>query len=129
VERRLNVERERACDETVMACGMKPQIYAAGILKVCQFHLWDQAPGVSAMTGADLKGRLELILDEPPPAGLRYVPWLLVASLAIFMALVPIAGGYCQQCGSSGQSLSESAPAFRCKTPATCPQAAPRGNQ
>jgi beta-lactamase regulating signal transducer with metallopeptidase domain len=129
LERRLNVERERACDETVMASGTKPQIYAAGILKVCQFHLFDAAAGVSGISGADLKGRLELILDEPATAGLLYVPWLLLASLAIFMTLVPIAGGYCEQCGSNGQGSSDLHPAFRCKSPATCPQVTPRGIQ
>jgi beta-lactamase regulating signal transducer with metallopeptidase domain len=134
LERRLNVERERACDETVMACGMEPEIYAAGILKVCQFQLFDAAPGVrapgmSSMTGADLRTRLERILDAPAPASLRYVPWLLMAGLTIFMTLVPIAGGYCEQCGSNGQSSSEPATGFRCKTPTTCAQGAPRGVQ
>jgi bla regulator protein BlaR1 len=127
VERRLNVERERACDETVMACGMKPETYAAGILKVCRFQVFDAAPGLSGMTGGDLKARLELILDHPTPRRLLYVPWLLVAGLTIFMTLVPIAGGYCEQCGSNGQASSDSATVFRCKTPATCPQAASRG--
>jgi len=130
VERRLNVERERACDETVIGCGMQPQIYAAGILKVCKFHLFETAAGVSGISGADLPGRLRSILDERPQARLLYVPWLLLAGLAIFMTLVPIAGGYCQQCGSSGQgSPSNSRPVFRCKTAAACPQATPRGMQ
>ena len=30
---RLNTERERACDEAVLADGNDPQMYAAGILK------------------------------------------------------------------------------------------------
>jgi beta-lactamase regulating signal transducer with metallopeptidase domain len=119
VERRLLVERERACDETVMSCGVKAQAYAAGILKVCQFQIFDPAPGVSAMTGADLKGRLELILDKPKAAGPLYVPWLLVASLTVFMTLVPVAGGYCEQCAY--------APTVRCKTPATCLQNVQKG--
>jgi bla regulator protein blaR1 len=117
MERRLIVEREWACDETVMACGVAANAYAAGILKVCQFQIFAAnaaAPGVSAMTGADLKRRLELILDQPVRAGRLYVPWLLVAGLTIFMTLVPVAGGYCEQCASG--------PAVRCKTPVTCLQ-------
>jgi bla regulator protein blaR1 len=131
VERRLNVERERACDETVVACGTTPDIYASGILKVCRFHLFEAAPGVSGMLGADLKSRLQLILDGPAPAlRLLYVPWLLVAGLGIFMTLVPIAGGYCEQCASIGPGSSEMAPAFRCKAPAAaCPQTVARGIQ
>jgi beta-lactamase regulating signal transducer with metallopeptidase domain len=120
LERRIQVERERACDETVMACGMKPQVYAASILKVCQFQLFAVTPGVSAMTGADLKERLDLILGDAAPARMLYVPWLLVASLTIFMTIVPIAGGYCEQCGSNG--LQDSGTVVHCGTAATCSQ-------
>jgi beta-lactamase regulating signal transducer with metallopeptidase domain len=111
VERRLLVERERACDELVVACGMQPHVYAAGILKVCKFHLLGQAAGISAMTGADLWRRLELILDNRVSTRLLYVPRLLVAALAVLMTLVPIAGGYCQQCVSNGQRLAGRKPA------------------
>jgi thiol-disulfide isomerase/thioredoxin len=103
IERRLRVERERACDELVIAAGMAPRIYAAGILKVCKFHLFEAAAGVSAMTGSDLGRRLELIHESRFSARLLYVPRLLVAGLAIFMTAVPIAGGYCEQCVSNGQ--------------------------
>jgi beta-lactamase regulating signal transducer with metallopeptidase domain len=103
VEKRLIVERERACDELVVACGMRPQVYAASILKVCQFHLLGQAAGISAMTGADLWQRLELILSQRISVRQLSVPRLLVAALAALMTLVPIAGGYCQQCVSNGQ--------------------------
>src|SRR6185437_1525219 len=36
---RLIDERERACDEEVMALGSEPEAYAEGILKVCEFYL------------------------------------------------------------------------------------------
>jgi bla regulator protein BlaR1 len=106
VERRLQVERERACDELVLARGTEPAVYAAGILKVCKFHLSGAAAvaGFSAMTGTDLTRRLEFILDRPSFAPAVHVPRLLVAGLAILMTLCPIAGGYCQQCASSGQT-------------------------
>jgi bla regulator protein BlaR1 len=102
IERRLNVEREHACDEMVTACGMKPKVYAATILKVCQFHVGASAVGVSAMTGANLQRRVELILEGRVSVRRLYVPWVLVAALTIFMTFVPIAGGYCEQCGSKG---------------------------
>jgi beta-lactamase regulating signal transducer with metallopeptidase domain len=116
VERRLLVERERACDELVVACGMQPQVYAAGILKVCKFHLLGQAAGISAMTGADLWRRLELILDDRVSTRLLYVPRLLVAGLAVLMTLVPIAGGYCQQCVSNGRKPAGQKPAVQLQT-------------
>jgi bla regulator protein blaR1 len=105
VERQLYVEREHACDELVIACGTEPRVYAAGILKVCKFHLFDAvAAGLSAMTGAGLTRRLEFILDRGPSPNRIHVPRLLLAALAIFMTLFPIAGGYCQQCASTGQT-------------------------
>jgi beta-lactamase regulating signal transducer with metallopeptidase domain len=120
LERRLKTERERACDEAVVASGTEPKIYAAAILKVCQFHLFEAAPGVSAMSGVDLKKRIDLILGDTPRARLLYVPWVLVASLTVFMTLVPIAGGYCEQCGSNG--LQDSGTVVHCGTAATCSQ-------
>ena len=32
-------ERERACDEEVVRIGGEPQVYAEGILRVCEFYL------------------------------------------------------------------------------------------
>ncbi len=107
VERCLIVERERACDEIVIACGTKPQTYVDGILKVCRFHLFETAAGVSTLTGSGLKRRVELILDGRPSAPLLYVPRLLIAGLAILMTVVPIAGGYCEQCVSTPTHIQE----------------------
>jgi beta-lactamase regulating signal transducer with metallopeptidase domain len=102
VERRLYRERERACDEFVIACGTSPQIYVAGILKVCKFHIFDTAAaGISAMTGTGLARRVELILNRSFSPSLIQVPRLLIAGLAILMTFFPIAGGYCEQCSST----------------------------
>lgn len=104
LERRLNADRERACDELVLACGMKPDVYASGILKVRKFHLLGTtAAGVSAISGSDLRQRLELILEAKGGVPLSYVPRVLIAALAILMTIVPLAGGYCSQCVSNGQ--------------------------
>ncbi len=64
-EKRLIVERERACDEMVIGCGTPRQTYVTGIVKVCRFHLIEPVPGVSGMAGSDLKDRLDLILTCP----------------------------------------------------------------
>lgn len=112
VEKLLVAERERACDEMVIRCGTAPQVYIAGILKVCRFHLFEcvvgVSPGVSHMTRSGLKNRLDLIrachLYGPIPTVCR----LLLASFGILMTVLPIAGGYCQQCLSNGQYPSRS---------------------
>ena len=103
IERRLNVERERACDELVIVAGIAPRIYASSIVKVCQFHLFENTVGVSNMASSDLKHRLELILTCQLSTHLLYCPRLLIAGLASLITFVPIAGGYCQQCVSTGQ--------------------------
>ncbi len=107
IERRLNVERERACDETVIASGVAAAIYAAGILKVCKFHLFEATAGVSTMSGADLTRRLEIILDNRISTRLLYIPHFLIACLALLITLVPLAGGYCQQCVSHLQKPAQ----------------------
>ena len=106
VERRLNLEREHACDQVVLACGTPAQTYAASIVKVCKIHLFDAVSGVSAATGSCIKLRLDYILEDRHSTRLSDVPKLLIAGLAILMTTVPIAGGYCQQCVSSGRALT-----------------------
>jgi len=104
VERRLVTERERACDQMVIASGVAPQVYIAGILKVCKFHLLEPVAGVSGIASSDLRRRLDLILSVRPDRPLPYSPRLLLAALALVMALLPIANGYCEQCVSNGRS-------------------------
>ena len=106
LERRLHIERERACDELVIACGTRPQTYAAGILKVCKFHLFEATAGVSSMAGSDLKRRLETILNGQCVTPFSYFPRLLIVVLGLFMTMIPVAGGYCQQCVTNGSGVT-----------------------
>lgn len=100
-ERQLRLECERACDELVIACGITPQVYIRGLLKVCRFHLFDPLPGISTMAGSDLKRRLKLIRVCRADKPIAYVFRLLVAAAAVLMLMLPIAGGYCEQCASN----------------------------
>ena len=61
---RLIEERERACDEEVVALGSDRQVYAESILKVCEFCLGSPLPCVSGVTGADLKKRMVHIMND-----------------------------------------------------------------
>lgn len=112
-EKRLIAERERACDEMVIACGTTPQTYVAGILKVCRFHLFEPVAGVSGIAGSDLKNRLDLILTCPMRRSLPYCLRTLLAALAMAMMVVPIAGGYCGQCVSNGQDVVSHRPVHK----------------
>lgn len=103
-ERCLIAERERACDELVIRCGTTPQTYLAGIVKVCKFHTLGSVAGVSAMSGSDLKTRLESIRSYQLPKPVPYLSRLLLAAAGILITILPIAGGYCEQCVSNGGS-------------------------
>lgn len=60
---RLIAERERACDESVLASGHDPETYAAGILKVCRFYIQAPLACTAGVSGADLKKRIEVIMS------------------------------------------------------------------
>lgn len=105
VEKLLIAERERACDEMVIASGIAPKTYLAGILKVCRFHLAGDVAGVSTMNGSALSRRSDQILTyrtgKPVPYAVRFV----MAGVALLVTILPLAGGYCQQCTSNGQVM------------------------
>lgn len=63
--RRLLAERERACDESVLASGHDPEVYAEGILKVCRFYIQAPLACAAGVSGADLKKRIEVIMSSP----------------------------------------------------------------
>jgi beta-lactamase regulating signal transducer with metallopeptidase domain len=60
--RRLMTERERACDEAVLAAGNDPRVFAEGILNVCRFYIQGPQACASALSGANLRIRIETIL-------------------------------------------------------------------
>jgi beta-lactamase regulating signal transducer with metallopeptidase domain len=60
--RRLMAERERACDEAVLAAGNDPRVFAEGILNVCRFYLQGPQAVAASLSGANLRLRIETIL-------------------------------------------------------------------
>lgn len=91
--RRLIIERERACDEAVLASGHDAQAYGESLLKVCHYRL--AAPGIltASITGPDLKRRIHWIMSlrgtRPLSAGQR----LLLAAAAGAAVLTPLSLG------------------------------------
>ncbi len=86
-------ERERACDEQVVAWGSDPQIYAESILKVCEFCLGSPLPCVSGVTGADLKKRMVRIMTARILPKLDFTRKLLLTAAAFLAIAVPITFG------------------------------------
>src|SRR5262245_16015820 len=56
---RLVEERERSCDEAVLALGARPEPYAEGLLKVCRFGLRPPMPCVTGVTDSNITQRIE----------------------------------------------------------------------
>ncbi|HEU4779887.1 MAG TPA: M56 family metallopeptidase [Steroidobacteraceae bacterium] len=85
-------ERERACDEAVLASGHDGGEYASGILAVCR-HCHASTAASAAATSGDLTRRVRYILGNARPAALGAAKalTLLVATLAA--ATIPMFAG------------------------------------
>jgi len=91
IRTRLVEERERACDEAVCSQGHDAEVYAEGILKVCQFYLEPPPIWASGITGANLKRRIESIMTGSIVDRMTFGKKLtltMVASAALCMPVV-----------------------------------------
>jgi beta-lactamase regulating signal transducer with metallopeptidase domain len=90
---RLCEERERACDESVVAGGVRPLVYAQGIVKTCRFYVQSPLPCASGVSGADLKLRVGAILANQPAITLHPAKTLLLALTGTAALLLPLSAG------------------------------------
>jgi beta-lactamase regulating signal transducer with metallopeptidase domain len=90
---RLIEERERACDESVLASDIDAQVYAESILKVCRFYLQSPLPCTAGVSGADLKKRIEAIMDGHPTLRIHAAQRLLLAMIGAAGVLMPVLFG------------------------------------
>jgi beta-lactamase regulating signal transducer with metallopeptidase domain len=91
---RLSVERERACDDLVLASGVRPSAYAGHLLEVVSEHSparWSHSCGLAMARKSSLEGRLAAVLAAN--LNRRSVSAMLAAiALAIALGIaVPIA--------------------------------------
>lgn len=84
---RLVHERERACDEQVLALGQNPSSYAAGILKTCEMCLASKLVNVPGISGGDLKERIGRIMrnEQGLPLGTARRAVLIAAVAAVLL--------------------------------------------
>ena len=93
IERRLIDERERACDESVLAAGSCPQDYAEGILAVCRQSVGSSLACVAGVSGSNLRARVEAIMrNEIGRPMTRRRRWALALGVGAVVA-GPIVGG------------------------------------
>ncbi|HUQ08922.1 MAG TPA: M56 family metallopeptidase [Steroidobacteraceae bacterium] len=87
---RLIEERERACDEAVVHSGNDPHVYAAGILEVCRSYVASDLACVSGVSGADLKTRLEGIMQINALKELNGAKRFTLGVLALAVVAAPV---------------------------------------
>jgi len=104
---RLIDERERACDEEVVALGNDRQVYAESILKVCEFCLGSPLPCVSGVTGADLKKRMVHIMNDRILHKLDFARKMLLTAVALLALAAPVVYGLLHATPSQAQTQSE----------------------
>ena len=90
---RLIAEREKACDEAVLAAGSDPQTYAESILKVCKHYVSSPLACASGVSGADLKQRMEDIMRNQIITRLNIPKKTLLAASAAATLALPLAMG------------------------------------
>ncbi len=90
---RMVEERERACDEAVLNLGSAPKDYAEAILGVCKLYAESPLVGVSGVTGANLKKRLEAIMNQRIGERLSLAKKLLLTGAGAAALVVPVLFG------------------------------------
>ena len=105
---RLIDERERACDEAVVELGNEAQTYAEGILKVCQFYMESQLSCISGVSGANLKKRIEDIMNNRMTAHLSSAKKVLLASATAAALVLPVLVGLVTSARVSAQTANSS---------------------
>jgi uncharacterized protein (TIGR03435 family) len=108
---RLVDERERACDEEVLRLGSDPQVYAEGILKVCEFYLESPLFCAAGVTGSNLKKRIEAIMIHRIAHNLDFSRKLLLSAAGLLSFAGPVVLGLLHTPQSRAQSQAQSASA------------------
>jgi bla regulator protein BlaR1 len=108
---RMVDERERACDEEVLRLGNKPQDYAEGILKVCEFYLESPLVCAAGVTGSNLKKRIEDIMLSRIPRRLEFGKKLLLTAVGVAAVTIPVAIGFANPLPGRAHAQSSIAPA------------------
>jgi bla regulator protein BlaR1 len=93
IRTQLVKEREQACDEAVLRAGTEAHVYADAILSTCRFYLTSNSISFSAVTGSDLKKRIEAIMRNKPTVPLASAQKALLAAAVILCFSVPVVLG------------------------------------
>jgi beta-lactamase regulating signal transducer with metallopeptidase domain len=106
---RLVAERENACDEAVLSSGSDPQTYAESILKVCQFYMHSPLDCASGVSGADLKRRIEIIMESKLAIRLNVLQKSFLTASAAAAIAAPLALGMLTATPTFAPALAQTA--------------------
>jgi len=92
IGRQMIEERERACDEAVLARGHDGGEYASGILAVCR-HCSNAAMAAATATSGNLTQRVRYILGDGRPAALGALKAVALVIATIAATMLPMFAG------------------------------------
>jgi uncharacterized protein (TIGR03435 family) len=108
---KLVEERERACDEEVVRLGSDPEVYAETILKICKVYLASPLPCAAGISGANLRKRIESIMDNPFLNSLSIGKKILLGAVGCLVLVTPITVGILGAPAVRAQSTQSKPPA------------------
>jgi uncharacterized protein (TIGR03435 family) len=106
---RIVDERERACDEQVLAQGHTSSSYAEAILKVCEHYLQAPLISVAGIGGANLSQRIEAIMKNRLIERLGAARKVVLALAASATIAIPLAVGALASPGGSAEAAAADA--------------------
>jgi len=109
---RLVDERERACDEDVLRLGCRPNDYAESILMICKLYLSSPLACVSGVTGANLKQRMEAIMENRVTFPLDFGRKLLLGAMGAAALFLPLSVGFVYGPALQAQTAAATRPVF-----------------
>jgi beta-lactamase regulating signal transducer with metallopeptidase domain len=124
--RRLGVERERACDDLVLATGARASSYATHLLEIARSHrsVWLSGPTLVGMARpSHLASRLVWVLDASLDRRVPTARMTALAALATLLVVAPLAAA--RPTAAAAQQAPAAAPVAPAP-PRTPPAVAPR---
>ena len=100
-------ERERACDEAVLAGGVDPECYASGLIAICDFYVESPLRCAAGVGGGSLENRVKRIADNEPPLPLGRLARSLMLMVTPAVLLGPLAIGLLSASAVRGQPAAQ----------------------
>jgi uncharacterized protein (TIGR03435 family) len=107
IRAKLLEERERACDEAVLASSREAIVYAEGILNVCKFYVEAPLNCVSGVTGSDLKKRIARIMTEHVTRELDLPRRVMLALASVLAIGLPVTFGFVHAAAAQAQPAEQ----------------------